>query len=350
MGFFTQEETASLTIESMILHVVGGDIFTPEAERVVEHAQFFIDRILETNVVPVYSFEPVSQTKAQLEQMATGVVTFEAGAQALSQDFSRLHGGGSIDGALFVFALRSADPAVKLYSLIKYDYSEAIEQSERDGASLLRKIVHAFVADKKAVQKAALVRVNAGVADLLVGTKDRAKAAPAIGDYFARFLEVARTLSDAELTEKAITALRLAVTDSKEYLPNQDVPKAFRRAKAALRDRQEISGDAIVEAVFAAADDPADEAVRARIREIALRKVQQARLAGIVFRADRQQLGRPPLRRIKTVEGVTVTYPDALERATVERTVSADGGEVITITTQRVTEDVVVPDPTRRTG
>jgi len=347
LGFFTEQETGSLTIESMILHVVGGETFTPESERDVEHAQFFIDRILETDVVAVYSFDPLSRTKDQLEQIATRAITFEAGAQALSQEFSRLHVGGSIDGALFIFELGCADPGVKLYSLIKYDYSEAIEQSGEDGASLLRKIVHAFVADKKAIQKAAIVRVTNGVADLLVATKDRAKPAPAISDYFATFLHVARTLSDIELTEKAIHTLKLAVTESKEHLPNQDVPRAFRRAKAALRDRQEISGDAIVEAVLAAADDPADEAVRTKITNIALRKIKLSRLSGLVFRPDRQQLRRPPLRRIKTIEGVTLIYPDALETASVERTVSPSGGEVITITTQRILEDVVVADSSR---
>lgn len=347
MGFFTEQEVGSLAIESMILHVVGGATFTPESERDVEHAQFFIDRILETDVVAVYSFDPASSTKTQLEAIALRTVTFEAGAQALSREFSRLHVGGSIDGALFIFELACADPAVRLYSLIKYDYSEAIEQSEEDGASLLRKIVHAFIADKKAIQKAAIIRVVNGVAELLVATKDRAKAAPAIGDYFATFLHVVRTLSDVELTEKAIHAVRLAITESKEHLPNQDVPRAFRRAKEALRDRQEISEDAIVEAVFAAADDPVDEAVRTRLRDVALRKIKLSRLTGLVFRPDRQLLGRPPLRRIKTVEGVTVIYPDALEAASVERTISATGGEVITITTQRVLEDVVVADSSR---
>jgi hypothetical protein len=347
LGFFTEEEVGSLTIERMILHVVGGKTFTPEAERTVEHAQFFIDRIVETDVASVYSFDPKSQTKAQLEQIAAGSTEFEAGAQALSKEFSRVHVGGSIDGALFIFELGTDNPKVKLYSLVKYDYSEAIEQSEKDGASLLRKIVTAFIADKKAIQKAAIVRVTNGVADLSVATKDRARAAPAISDYFALFLNVARTLSDSELTEKTIHAIKLAITEGKAHMPNQDVPKAFRRAKAALRDRQEISGNAIVEAVLAAADDPADEVVRGRIRDIVLKKINQARLTGLEFRPDKQLLGRPPLRRIKTIEGVTLTYPDALETASVERTKSADGGEVITITTQRVTEDIVFADSSR---
>lgn len=42
MGFFTDEEKAGLRIKNMILHVVGGNDFTPEAVRQVEHEEFFI--------------------------------------------------------------------------------------------------------------------------------------------------------------------------------------------------------------------------------------------------------------------------------------------------------------------
>ena len=133
MGFFTDAERETIKIESMILHVVGGDDFTPEPARPVEHEEFFISRILDTDVAPVYSFVPHSQTKSELERIASGQVTFELGAQTLSREFSRLHVGSSRDGALFVFELRTADPATRLYSLIKYDYREAIEQSQENG-------------------------------------------------------------------------------------------------------------------------------------------------------------------------------------------------------------------------
>lgn len=99
LGFITDDENGSLHITNMILHVVGGGggggggEFVPEAARAVEHEEFFIARIRDTDVSPVYSFEPASNTKAQIERIATGAVSFEAGAQALSRDFSRLHVG-----------------------------------------------------------------------------------------------------------------------------------------------------------------------------------------------------------------------------------------------------------------
>ena len=79
----------------MILHVVGEDDFTPEAARPVEHEQFFLARIRDTDFAAVHSFNEGSRTKLQLERMATGQDTFEGGAQALAHDFSRLHLGSS---------------------------------------------------------------------------------------------------------------------------------------------------------------------------------------------------------------------------------------------------------------
>lgn len=60
----------------MILHVVGDGAFSPEPQRAVEHEEFFVARICDTDVSSVYSFNPTSATKAQIEQMATGAVTF----------------------------------------------------------------------------------------------------------------------------------------------------------------------------------------------------------------------------------------------------------------------------------
>lgn len=183
LAFITDEEVAGLRIENMILHVVSDEGFTEQSARVVEHADFFIERIRNTDIAPVFAFDAASQTKRQLERMAREEDTFELGGQALSREFARLHPGSSRDGAFFIFELRTNDPAVRIYSLIKYDYQQVIEQQERDGGNLLRLIVQAFVADKRAIQKAALVRVVDGSAEIEVAARDRMKQAPEIGDY-----------------------------------------------------------------------------------------------------------------------------------------------------------------------
>lgn len=349
MGFLTEDERRQLRIESMILHVVGEEEFDPQPTRVVEHSGFFIGRILDTDVAAVYQFKEVSGSRDQLQNMATGATTFETGAQNLSREFSRQHGATTRDGAFFVFDLRADDANVRIFSMIKYDYREAIEQSEgEDGQQRLRRIIHAFIDDKKAIQKSALMRVVNGQAETMVAACDRTKPAPAIADYFATFLDVERIHSDEELNRRLVEALRKTFSECKDVLPNNDVARALQQAKGVLRDRQEIDEEAIVDAVLAAAGHPANDDVRTLLRRRTTQKLRTHRLTGLAFPPDRQVLRKPSLRRIRTTEGVTVTYPDEVNAVTVQRVRNTEGeGETITITTDRVVEDSVVSDRAR---
>lgn len=348
MGFFTDGETAGLRITNMILHVVGGEEFVAEPLREIEHEEFFRARILDTDVDAIYSFREGSPAKATLEQMAMGTESFERGSQSLAGTFSRWHPNNSRAGAMFIFELSGGADHEKLYSLIKYDYSEAIEQAGPDGGGLLRRIVHAFVADKKAIQKSAIIRVVNGVAEPLVSARDRMKKAPEIVDYFANFLDVVRSLSDEQLNTKLVKLLRETLSSCKEDLPN-GVPLAFRTAKNVLAQRREIDEDAIIEAVFVAAGSPEDERVLSRLQNATRRKIRAEKIENLAFSPDQAILGRPPIRRLKTTEGVTVLYPDDAG-ITVGRQPKATGGEIITIDTQAITEDKLVSDRASQTA
>jgi 37-kD nucleoid-associated bacterial protein len=341
LGFFTDDELGSLKITNMILHVVGGEKFEEAPAREVEHEQFFLARILNTDVSPVYSFEEASTTKNELQRIFDASVSFEKGAQNLAKEFARFHVKTSSDGALFMFELTVRDPDIRLYSLVKYDYREAIEQSA-DNKGLLRRIVHAFIADKKAIQKSALIRVCKGTAEATVSTTDRMKQAPDIGDYFAKFLGVSRSLSDLELNKKTVEMLRGFMADNKEHLPENDVARAFGVAKGILRDRQTIDEEAIADAIITASGNPADENVKSRLRSVAMRKIRGAKLDGLAFRPNRGILTRPALRKVRTVEGVTIMYPDQAGAVSVHRQKTNQGGETITIQTAEVTEDTLV--------
>lgn len=345
LGFFTDREMDALRITNMILHVVGGEGFTPQPARQVEHEEFFIARILDTDADAIYSFRETSAAKAQLERIARGIDDFERGAQALSARFSREHVNSSRDGALFIFELSGNDDTTKLYSLIKYDYSEAIEQSSAEDGGLLRRIVHAFVADKKAIQKSSLVRVVNGVADTLVSARDRMKKAPEIVDYFADFLDVTRSMSDEELNNRVVEILRDTLTVCRADLQTP-IPQAFAEAKNALAQRREIDEEAIIDAVVFAAGSPTDEKVLTRLQNATRRKIRSARIENLVFPSNQTILGRPPMRKIRTTEGVTVLYPDDAGM-TVRREPKASGGELITIDTRAITEDKIVSDSTR---
>lgn len=349
MGFFTEAEREQLRIESMILHVVSEDELNLAPAQVVQHANFFLSRILDTDVAPVYQFKDVSRSRDCLQNMALGITPFEAGAQDLSREFSREHDTTTRDGAFFIFELRTDEDDVRIYSMIKYDYREAIEQSEDDdGETRLRRIINAFIDDKKAIQKAALIRIVGGEAEELVATRDRTKTAPEIADYFAKFLDVKRNSTDDELNRRMVDALRKTFSECKELLPGQDVAAALRQAKAVLRDRQRIDEEAIVDAVIAAAGHPENEETQGLLRKRTTQKLRAKRLTGLEFRPDRSVLRQPAMRKIRTTEGVTVLYPDEVNAVIVRRVPNAAGpGETITITTDRIVEDTVVADRAR---
>lgn len=345
MSFLTDEEYKDLKISNMILHVVGDGNFVAEHKREIEHEDFFIERIKDTDKDAVYSFQDASLTKSGLEEIASGAVSFERGAQALSRSFSQSHVGGSKDGAFFVFELTCGDVGKKIYSLIKYDYREVIEQAAAKDGGLLRKIVQAFIGDKKAIQKAAIIRVINGVAELQISTLDRARSSPELSDYYAKFLDVTRTRSDEELSSAVKEALRQTFTACKKLLPEENVARAISHAIGGLRDRPKINEDAIIDAVLAAAGMPEDEETIVKLQHQTRKTIKKMRLDGLEFKPDKKILNKPSLRRVKTTEGVTLTYPDGVGAAVVREKLE-DGGEKMTVTTRKVVEDKVLRDST----
>lgn len=345
MSFLTDEEYKDLKISSMILHVVGDGNFVAEKKRKIEHEEFFIERIKDTDKDAVYSFQDGSLTKLGLEKIASKAISFERGAQALSRSFSQSHVGGSKDGAFFVFELTCADENKKIYSLIKYDYREVIEQADGKDGGLLRKIVQAFIGDKKAIQKAAIIRVVNGVAELQVSTLDRAKSSPELTDYYAKFLDVTRTRSDEELSSSVKEALRQVFNSLKNLLPDESVPRALSHAIGSIRDRPKVNEDVIIDAVVAAAGLPEDEETVTKLQHQTRKIIKKMRLDGLEFKPDRKILNKPALRKVKTTEGVVITYPDGVGAAVVREKLK-NGGEKMTVTTRKVVEDRILRDST----
>lgn len=346
MAFLSDDESASLTIRRMIMHVVGEGDFEPASEiDDIEEEGFFLDRIRDVDVDAVYSFDAGSVTRRTIGDMAAGRMTFEEGGQALARDFARFHTARRPrEGVFFVFELGVDAVGVDLYALIKYDYSEAIEQVDGDGGAHLRRIVQALIGDKKAIQKSCLVRVRAEQVEDSISAHDRMKSGSDIGDYFASFLEAKRERSDNDLNRAAAEVVREVLTKHRDALPGRDVPRALREAKAALRARQQIDEEAIQEAVLAAAGDPEREEVRNALIRTVGQRAKARKLQGLQFRSDRQVWRRPNLTELKTREGVLVRYPDDLAGASVFREPRADGGETIRVETRAVVEVAVVKE------
>jgi hypothetical protein len=257
MSFLTDAEASSLRIARMSLHIVSDDEFKPEPELAIEHEDFLLDRIRDIAPASVYRFDDISAVRETVEAIATREVGFEGGAQTLAREFCRFHRGNTRDGAFFVFELGIDDDSVRLYALMKYDYGQALELAEREGAAGLRRIVKAFIDDKSAIQKSALVRVVNGSAEALISTRDRmGRPVPQLTDYFIRYLQVVRDRTDSELTTAVKEVVRSALGDHREHLPSGGVAPAVSRALEVLRSTETITEDVVNHAVWMGPGSP----------------------------------------------------------------------------------------------
>lgn len=344
MSYLTDEELDNLRVERMIIHLVGkpDEPFAPRDEIDVQEEAFFRARIQSEAGDGVHSFVDGSEVRDILERIAKGRISFAKGGQALARRFFDLHVRQSVSGAFFVLQLRTGDRNSRLFALIKYDYREAVELTDAAGRSVLRAIVQAFVKERRAVQKFCLVRVTNGVADEVVCASDRMKEAPDLTDYFERYLGVQRSKSNTELSKRLNEALRGALQDVKDVLPNADVGAAMSRAKLALQGRATVSNDDVVDAVLHAANRPDDENVRSRIDTVTRRTLKRQQLQDVEFRPDRATLQVQPRRVVRTVEEVRLEFPgEELGRSVVRESV---GDEVIfTVRTKRLVEDGTLP-------
>lgn len=350
MGFFTEDELASLTIVKMDFQVIGDGDFTPrERMREVEHAEFFLERILAVDMAPVFTFQDDSRTKASLQKIASRSRQFATGAVDLANDFDRLHRGGQTGkGAFFSFELSGGRAETKLYAMLKYDYSEVLAPSERragaQNTKQLRRIVEAFVKDKRALQKSALFRVVNGQAEVLIAAKDRAAKSPNITGFYSTFLGVTRERDDIELN-KAVSDAVLEVLKS---APVNTWPegKAIARATVVdiLRRSVEINDDAIVNALFVAAGRPENENIVEDLKDLTMGVLRKKKIAGLEFPPNLDVLKAAAKRKIRTKEKISIEYPESLQDVRVTTVRKPDGSATITITTDKIESEEVVPE------
>lgn len=353
MSFFNERELAELRISRMILHVVSKkkDDFVAQPElniSDVDHLEFFRARLLDAAHDSVHEFKAISDTRSSIEQIASGALGFEKGAQDLTRRFDEAHPQTATAGAFFVFELIVEDPAVRFYGMMKYDYRQAVELYEKQGRNALRQIVQAFVQEKGAIQKSAIVRTRNGLTEAALSARDRMGNAPDLTDYFEAFLGVKRERNNAQLSQDLRSALRSVVEELRDHLPNRDVPAALRAAKEALQGREAVDEVAVCEAMVVAAGRPQDEEVRAAVDRAVTRHLRAKKLMGVTFKPDADVLRTAARRRIRTAEGVTIEFPGDQENITVRRQLMPGGGATITVQTEeKLVEDGTLPDRSR---
>lgn len=340
MSFLTDQEIDTLHVDRMIIHLIGKRIdFQRAPETPVQQQEFFQSRIIDHAASAVHTFTQHSNVRPVLQQMGAGEIGFEAGGQELARLFRHDHPTQSTPGAFFVFQLSTDIEGDNLYALIKYDYRAVVELSQRDGQNVLREIIQAFVKEKRAVQKFCIARYRNGAIEDLVSATDRMAEAPDLTDYFENYLGVNRARSTRELSGRLNEAMRSALNEVRDHLPNRNVGQALSLAKNALRARGVVTNDDVVDALLHGAGWPDGEETIARFGRVARGKLKRANLTDVEFRPDRNALQVAPRHKVKTAEGTRLEYDDAQLGRTVFRE-ETERGTVFTVRTQnRLVED-----------
>lgn len=351
MGFFTEEEQDQLRVTRMILHVIGGpeDPFVPVTEAAVQQEAFFRTRILESAGDAVHRFNEGALVPGILEEMVADDDAFEGGGQRLARLFSNMHSRQASKGAFFVFQLDSANDT-RFYALIKYDYRQVVELAQENGQNVLRAIVQAFVKERKAIQKICIVRIVNGAVDPMVSAADRMHQAPDLTDYFAKYLEVSRDRDDAELSDRLDGAMRAALKDIRDCLPEGvGVPAALRLMKKALQAREVVTNADVVDAALHAAGRPKDEKIRSKISQKVRMHLKRVKLDDVEFRPERRIFHLKPREFVRTAEDVRIEYPGEQLGLAVVRA-EKDGVTTFTITTRKIVDDGTVSVKPRPQG
>lgn len=261
MPFITEAQQQAIRIERMIFHVVGKAPNRPLLlDQVVEvgaHEGFFASRIIDTLKGASYQFLPIAGTRDALERALADEAAFVRETQNIAQRFQEMYVADKrlSDGVLLILQFQAG--AETLFDIIKFDHDPAVGYNLREDAgqrgAVLAEISSHFSRHKEAVQKSALIRINAGGGGEVCAV-DRSSRLD-ITAPFQNFLDVRRTFDHSELTERIFGILyRVGMKHQDDLDP--DVVKSLRhRAKDALERLGEFhpeQPDALKNAVFGA--------------------------------------------------------------------------------------------------
>ena len=341
MAFLTPEHADALDISRMIFHVVGpkdSDLVLMEEIDPRNHRAFFLERVKSTLSGNLFHFNGASVVRDSLAAIAADPVEFVPKSKALAQAFHIGHAGNTSRGVFLLLALKAGDES--LWSLIKYDHETVLAYVKREANGVilpdLSELQDTFVQSREALQKSAIVRLNGNGGDICV--RDRSKPSD-ISNYFRAFLGADRKHTPGDLTLKVISAARMAAERNKAEL-GVEAMKAFNRNLYQTVQNQDAfdpeNPEPFISGLFGALPQ------EAKFRTDFAKELERQRIHTENFDFDKAVVPRPSKRRIMTEEGIQVVF-NAEDAGKVVRG-RANGQEIITITTNRITVDDDYPE------
>lgn len=338
MAIFTNTERNRLELRRLIFHVVGpgSDALRMLPEIAVDDfAEFFLDRLRENDSGNQFRFRKKSQTLADLREIQCDDGEFVTRSEDLARRFQELH--TKLTSAGVFMLMHVVAQRATFFALVKYDHEEVLHYmvEERRGTAakvIVERLRDTFVRSRDALQKCAIARMTqTGQPQLNV--VDRSVSGNwNVTKYFKDFLGVERIRNEAELTDVVCKALEATAVRHRDDVPKDRRPSVRRTVYRALRDTKafdENTREGILSGIFGPLDEDAAP------RKTFERELERQDATTESFAIDHDAVPTPERKRIRTKEGIEITYP-----TTHESNVNiSSNGRRISITTEGIEED-----------
>lgn len=337
MPCLSDEDLDGLQIEQSVFHIVGpgSEHFQLlEAFDAGQFASFFLGRIRSVNGGNRYCFLDDAPVRAQLGRIDADVAAFQEESERLATAFNEAHGGATAVGAFLVFTL--ACPTGRVFALLKFEDEKVLSYGLKEGRSgkpapTFDEIKRTFVQNRKALQKAALIRLD-DTEDVVFVVDRQNPQRPAA--YFERFLHIRRLRSEEELTQKLVEITCTIARKHKGTLPTDSLKSLSQRLFNASQSGGDVDGESADEWFMSIVGPlPSDSPVLKDFRA----ELAREGMAGESFKLAKGAVQAPRNRRIETAGGVKVTFPTTLAGSLVK--VDEENGKII-IQDQIVLNDV----------
>ncbi|MCJ2119997.1 nucleoid-associated protein [Methylobacterium sp. J-001] len=329
MPVLTDEEKATLRVEHFIFHSVHHGKPDPTLRNRVHIGKFepfFVARVIDTLKGNRFVFDTASPTLAALRGAEEDPTTFVEMSKELARQFHReddqtKHDGRFKRGILMVAILRAGDR--RFHSLIKFDHGgQVIDIVEEDADATLAEVLNPLTENKKALQKSALIELDADGGRLVV--IDHSKRS-GITDFFQEFLGAQRAKEAPELTDAVVRGVLATVRAHATELPPQVCAQWRERLTDIALRRQEFDADQVFSDLFGAGGT---EAVRSTWdAQLAANDVE-----GEGFSFDHGSLPSTGPRKYRTAENIEITVPPGAKDTFVWDE-QDDGSVIVTIRT-----------------
>ncbi len=353
----TDAQVQSFKIKKLIFHVI--DVEAEETHRVKaldelelddDQNKFFLERIKSVATGIQYNFlEHAEHTKAPCKQLLSNEREFRSNSLILTQGFASYHKKNMASGVFVVAIVETSyteRDSINLVFVAKFDHRnvyQIIVKANDDGLgshAVMQRVADTLVEDKSAIQKSALINLDADKYDWdVLADERRLNAKGEITDYFREFLGVSLKEVASVLTKRAVQIVnQWASAQDPADLPEGEEKGNYRSRAVAYMESNAVFD--INDYLNAVIRDEDDGERKLRMEQSLRGQLDQAGIANQKFPTRPNSLPKNLRKQQwKTNEGITLEFYGEARDLGIETKQRSDGvsGQEIVIKTRGYT-------------